>query len=337
MKNSNQTQVVSESLQEKMNASSTTTNNDISTFASSNVSASPSVSPPMTTWQKSHEAANSPIDSGAAVSAAPSGESSYLRPKQTAEKESAPTVKEVDSPPKTVQSKETEASTQPQSGSSKSQQPTKSEEKKASKKEKKAEDPEQKEQDQRGFIPSITERNNQNVTNNRQSSGLFNFNQNGSGRAAKKGKVAKPVFGPDRINSLIDKCQELKQLREDLNHAINTGAPPKELKARVKKFESKFKDVSKDISRLGSKLESLSPESTSALNKAIGQDKFRSLNNHLTDVKGLMSAENLKSIGMEGSKALNEAMPKFNKSMEKMQQSIQAMIQSVSQSLSLGR
>ena len=207
-------------------------------------------------------------------------------------------------------------------------------------KKKSARDKEQEQQSNApfAFSPTVTDRSKQEVSNQRTSYGLVNYNRSGGGRGGKKpGKPKKPEFGMDRINSIIDSSKKLQQMHQDLSTAVKEGAPPRVLKEKAKQFENQFSKLTKDLDRVGTKFNKLGPESMNVLKQKIGDEKFKQLNGALDGAKQCMSPESLKNIGMEGSKSLNQNMQKFTQSLEKMQSSIQALLKTVNNALSFGR
>ncbi|MGF1826866.1 hypothetical protein [Vibrio splendidus] len=191
---------------------------------------------------------------------------------------------------------------------------------------------------------SLTEKNNQNVSNNNQSFGLANFNFNGSGsrRQARKnnnaGMKRKTFPNPsEKMNSIIDLATQLEQANLDIGHALDTGAPASELKKHTKKFESTAKSLNSKIQSLGTKLDKLTPDMKTRLGQQISPAKMESLAKKLDSSKNIMSKDNLSKIGMAGSNTLQKLSPELSKSTEKMQQSIQDMTSAILKSLGIGR
>ena len=191
---------------------------------------------------------------------------------------------------------------------------------------------------------NLTEKNNQNVSNNNQSFGLANFNFNGSKSRGQERKIAdagmkKNTFPnpSDKINSIIDLATQLEQANLDIGHALDTGAPASELKKHTKKFESTAKNLNSKVKSLGTKLDKLTPEMKTRLGQQISPAKMESLAKKLDSSKNIMSKDNLSKIGMAGSNTLQKLSPELSKSTEKMQQSIQDMTSAILKSLGIGR
>lgn len=295
-------------------------------------------------------ASNQPIDHGVVKTASPSDSSSYIRPPEkpkleTKTEQQVQTKQVEDSKQKNAEPEtKNSADKAPSEAAKSSAQSNRNTQDKKGKKSKKEQDQEQDQeynQHTRTVLPGITERNNQSVSNVRNSTAFLNYNKNGSGtnRGVNGGKAkpVKPAMDIKRVNKMIDKAKQIQQLKQDLATAIKEGAAPKELKARASKLEKEFSSFTKELGRVSSKLDKLAPDSLNALKESIGADKFNNLSKAIDGVKESMSPESLKNIGMEGSKALNKAMPNFAKSTEKLQEAIQAMFNSISKTFSIGR
>lgn len=298
---------------------------------------------PSTAELKSKPESNQPIDQGMAASASPDTSNTYIKKKSFKPSRNQPDAQAKSTPKRVPKPKEKTAGNKPELSEQNPPKNSKADQRNiqqtAENKKKTAREKEKENNKNSPYslTPNITEKNQQSVSNQRSSYGMFNYNKNGGRSGKKAGKPKRPEFGMKRINSLIESSQKLQQMHQDLAAAVKEGAPPRVLKEKTKQFENQFSKLTSDLDRVGKKFNSLGPESMNVLKQKIGDEKFKQLQGALDGAKQCMSPDSLKNIGMEGSKALNNNMQKFTQSLEKMQQSVQALLKTVNNLLSIGR